>query len=162
MERVLAESRRRYWIIRGRKFVKKILHQCITCRRLRGKTETQQMADLPASRVTPFEPPFTRVGVDYFGPFMVKRGRSNVKRYGCIFTCLSIRAVHVEVSYTLDTDSFIHALERFIARRGEPKEIWSDNGTNFVGAQKELHRAIKDWNQTRIHDHLLKRDRLEV
>ncbi|KAK3895047.1 hypothetical protein Pcinc_001215 [Petrolisthes cinctipes] len=158
VERVLAESRRLYWILKGRKLVKKTVHQCITCKKLRGKTEVQQMADLPASRVTPYEPPFTRVRVDYFGPFMVKRARSKVKRYGCIFTCLSIRAVHIEVSYTLDTDSFINALERFIARRGEPKEIWSDNGTNFVGAQRELHRSIKDWNQNQIHEHLLKRE----
>ena len=147
IERVLAESRRRYWIVKGRKLVKKIVYQCITCRKLRRKTEVQQMADLPASRVTPYEPPFTRVGVDYFGPFMVKRARSEVKRYGCIFTCLSTRAVHIEVSYILDTDSFINALEKFIARQGEPKEIWSDNGMNFVGAQRELHRNIKDWNQ---------------
>lgn len=158
VERVLAESRRRYWILKGRKLVKKTVHQCITCRKLRGKTEVQQMADLPASRVIPYEPPFTRVGIDYFGPFMVKRARSKIKRYGCIFTCLSTRAVHIEVSHTLDTDSFINALERFIARRGEPKEIWSDNGTNFVGAQRELHRSIKDWNQNQIHEHLLKRE----
>ncbi|KAK4324774.1 hypothetical protein Pmani_004614 [Petrolisthes manimaculis] len=158
VERVLAESRRRYWILKGRKLVKKTVHQCITCRKLREKMEVQQMADLPASRVTPYEPPFTRVGVDYFGPFMVKRARSKVKRYGCIFTCLSIRAVHIEVSFTLDTDSFINALERFIARRGEPKEIWCDNGTNFVGAQRELHCSIKDWNQNQIHEHLLKRE----
>lgn len=158
VERVLAESRRRYWILKGRKLVKKTVHQCVICRKLRGKTEVQHMADLPAGRVTPYERPFTRVGIDYFGPFMVKRARSKVKRYGCIFTCLSIRAVHIEVSHTLDTDSFINALERFIARRGEPKEIWSDNGTNFVGAQRELHRSIQDWNQNQIHEHLLKRE----
>lgn len=158
VERVLADIRKRYWILGGRKLIKKIVHQCITCRRLRGKTEVQQMASLPESRVTPFEPPFTRVGVDYFGPFMVKRARSQVKRYGCIFTCLSTRAVHIEVAHTLDTNSFINALERFIARRGEPKELWSDNGTNFIGAQQELRRALQNWNQSQIYDHLLKKE----
>lgn len=64
--------------------------------------------------------------------------------------------------HTLDTDSCIYALERFTARRGEPKEIWSDNGTNCVGARKELQRAIKDWNQDQIHEHVVKRDCLEV
>lgn len=147
VKRVLAESRRRCWILKARRLMKKIVHQCIICKKLWGKTLIQQMADLAASRVTPYEPPFIRVGVDYFGPFMVKRGRSAVKRYSCVFTCLATRAIHVEVSHTLDTNSFINAMERFIARRGEPKEIWSNNGTNFVGAQKELCCAIKDWNK---------------
>jgi len=62
------------------------------------------------------------------------------------------------VAFSLDTDSFIHALERFIARRGELKEIWSDNGTNFVGAPQELKRAIQEWNQDQIHAHLLKKE----
>ena len=96
--------------------------------------------------------------MDYFGPFTVKRARSDVKRYGCIFTCLAIRAIHIEVAHSLSTDSFISAMERFMARRGEPKEVFSDNGTNFVGAQQELRRAIGDWNQNQIHEHLLKKE----
>ncbi len=75
------------------------------------------MADLPQDRVTPDKPPFTYVGVDCFGPFEVKWERSVVKRYGVIFTCFNIRAVHLEIAASLDTDSFIHALRRFIARR---------------------------------------------
>ena len=116
------------------------------------------VANLPESRVTPYEPCFTRVGVDYFGPFVVKRGRSELKRYGCVFTCFATRAIHIEITFTLDTDSFLHALDRFIARRGEPREIWSDNGTNFVGACKELKRAVQEWNQAKISAHLLKRE----
>ncbi|XP_069982188.1 uncharacterized protein [Penaeus vannamei] len=81
-----------------------------------------------------------------------------MKRYGCIFTCFATPAIHIEVAFSLDTDSFIHALERFIARRGEPKEIWSDNGTNFVGAPQELKKAIQEWNQDLIHAHLLKKE----
>ena len=119
---------------------------------------SQFMGDLPKDRVTPNEAPFTRVGVDYFGPFLVKRARSELKRYGCIFTCLATRAIHIEVSHTLETDSFINALQRFIARRGEPIEIRSDNGTNFTGAQVELRRALEEWNQTQIDDFLRKRD----
>ena len=79
------------------------------------------MADLPRSRVTPDQPPFTCVGIDYFGPFLVRQKRSLVKRYGAIFTCLALRAVHLEISHTLDTDSFILALRRFIARSGQVK-----------------------------------------
>ena len=72
------------------------------------------MADLAKERLTSGDPPFTNVGVDYFGPFYVRQGRSNVKRFGCLFTCLVVRAVHIEVVNSLDTDSFINALRRFI------------------------------------------------
>lgn len=77
-----------------------------------------------------------------------------MKKYGVIFTCLAIRAVHIEVASSLDTDSFINALRRFIARRGQVQELRSDNGTNFVGAERELRRAIEDWNQEKISDAL--------
>lgn len=100
------------------------------------------MADLPESRVLAEKPPFTSVGVDNFGPFQVRRGRSFVKRYGVIFTCLAIRAVHLEIAHSLSTDSFLLALRRFIARRGQVKEIYSDNGSNLTGGEKELRDAI--------------------
>ena len=116
------------------------------------------MADLPPSRIVPWEPPFTYVGVDYFGPFCVKRGRSRVKRYGVIFTCLVIRAVHVEVAHSLNTDSFLNALRRFMARRGRPKEIRSDNGTNLTSAERELKHLIREWNQEKIHECLLQQE----
>ena len=105
------------------------------CRRLHGATGQQKMADLPQNRVIPDETPFTRTGVDYFGPFEVKQGRATVKRYGVIFTCLAIRAVHLEVAASLHTDSFINALRRSIARRGQVSELRSDNRTKFVGAE---------------------------
>ncbi len=72
------------------------------------------MADLPTERITADLPPFTNVGVDYFGPIDVKRGWVCVKRYGIICTCMASRAVHLEFSYSLDTDSCINALRRFI------------------------------------------------
>ena len=80
---------------------------------------SQKMADLPKERVTPGQPLFSHVGIDYFGPFMEKQGRSQVKRYGCIFTCLTIRAVHIEIGHSLETDSFINTLRQLIARRGK-------------------------------------------
>ena len=115
------------------------------------------MADLPRPRVTPDQPPFTCVGIDYFGPFLVHQKRSLVKRYRAIFTCLALRTVHLEISHSLDTDSFSLALRRFIARRGQVKEIRSDNGTNFTGAEKELRVMISSWNQAKIHDTLLQK-----
>ena len=71
-----------------------------------------KMADLPSDRLRPHEPPFTRIGMDYFGPFDVKRGRSVVKRYDVIFTCLASQAVHIEKADSLDTDSCIDAIRR--------------------------------------------------
>ena len=68
------------------------------------------MASLPCPRVTAFERPFASTGVDYFGPFLIKQGRSQVKRYGCIFTCLAIRAIHIEVAHSLDAESFLSRL----------------------------------------------------
>ncbi|KAK0152714.1 hypothetical protein N1851_005757 [Merluccius polli] len=115
------------------------------------------MADLPSERVTPDEPPFTRVGVDYFGPFEVKSRRSGVKRYGVILTCMAIRAIHIEGAPSLDTDAFINALRRFIARCGQVRELRSDNGTNFRGAEQELKTAIEKWNQAQINDVLLQK-----
>lgn len=75
-----------------------------------------------------------------------------------IFTCLTLRAVHIEVANSLDTESFINALWRFIARRGKPEEIRSDNGGNFVRGERELREALKEWNQSQIHDFLLQRN----
>ncbi|XP_056307490.1 uncharacterized protein LOC130219206 [Danio aesculapii] len=154
-ERVLSEIRQRFWILKGRVVINQSLKSCLQCRKLRAKPQDQQMADLPDSRVTPSEPPFSRVGIDYFGPFLIKRARSEIKRYGCLFTCLTTRAIHLEIAHSLDTDSFINALQRFIARRGPPTEIRSDNGTNFVGGLRELRNAIRDWNQLKISDYLL-------
>ena len=111
------------------------------CKQLWKLSNEQKMADLPEDRVTPGKPPFSYVGVDCFGPFMVKRSRSIVKRCGVLFTCLLIRAVHIKVD-TLNTDAFINALRRFIARRGKPVQMRSDNGGNFVKGDKELREAI--------------------
>lgn len=98
----------------------------------------QMMATLPAFRITAYEPCFTYTGVDYFGPLNVKRGRSVVKRSGAIFTCLNSRAVHLEVATSLETNCFINVFRTFINRRGLPKCMYSDNGSNFVGAEKEI------------------------
>lgn len=116
--------------------------------------ESQVMADLPSDRLVPDEPPFTSVGVDYFGPFEIKRGRTMIKRYGVVFTCLTVRAVHIEVASSLDTDSCIHALRRFIARRGQVRLMRSDNGTNFVGTERELREAVQALNNAKIQDTL--------
>ena len=107
------------------------------------------MADLPTVR-TIDEPPFTNRGVNMFGPFLIQEGRKGLKRYGALFTCLSSRAVHIECTCSLETDSFIQALCRFVARRGNIRVLRSDNGSNFVGAQKELEKAYKEMDHQKI------------
>ena len=101
---------------------------------------------------------FSHVGIDFFGPLFVKRGRSAVKHYGCLFSCLTIRATHIEVAESLETDSFINALRWFISRRGMPKVIRSDNGTNLCGGERELREAVVSWNQEKIRLFLLQRN----
>lgn len=105
--------------------------------------------------MTPGKPLFTFVGVSCFGPLLVRRARSQAKRYGLLFTCLVPRAIHIEVVQSMDTDSFVNSLRRSIARRGIPEMIRSDNGTNFVGGNKELRQAIADWNDEQIYEFLL-------
>jgi hypothetical protein len=151
-EHVHSLCRENYWIINGRSSIRKILASCMHCKARRAQPSCQRMADLPSDRTTSGQPPFTCSGVDLFGPFVVKRGRTDLKRYGCIFTCLTVRAVHIEVVHSMDTDSFINALQRFICRRGQVRSIRSDNGSNFVCAAKELN-----FDQRRIHNFLQER-----
>ena len=118
------------------------------------------MADLPQSRVLPDKLPFTSVGVDYFGPLQVRRGRSLLKRYGVIFTYLALRAVHltnIEIAHSLDTDSFLLTLRRFIARRGLVSEIHADNGSNFTSGERDLRDAVLEWNQEKIYNSLVQK-----
>ena len=116
----------------------------------------QLMADLPKERLIPFEPPFTYTIVEFFGPFHVKRGQRTDKVYGCLFTCFTSRAVHMEDVSLLETDAFMQALRRFISNRGYPKEIWSNNATNFAGAEKEIWQSLRDWNQDELNERLRK------
>ena len=99
------------------------------------------MADLPEDRLEP-SPPFTYSAVDYFGPWLVKEGQKNVKRYGVLFTCLVSRAVHLETAISLDTSSFLNAYRRFIGRRGPVRQLRTDCGTNFVGSKTELQSVL--------------------
>ena len=112
------------------------------------------MADLPDNRLEP-APPFTFSAVDYFGPWYVKEGRRELKCYGVLFTCLSSRAIHLEVSNSLHTDSFLNAYCRFVCRRGPVRQVRSDQGTNFIGVMNELQQAVTELNHERIRKELL-------
>ncbi|XP_049918800.1 uncharacterized protein LOC126401515 [Epinephelus moara] len=148
-----------WWIVGGKRRVSNVIHHCVKCRRLRAPLCVQKMANLPAQRLST-DPPFTNVGLDVFGPWNVftQRTRGGVvqnKRWAVIFTCLSMRAVHIEVIESLDTSSFINSLKRFLAIRGPVKSIYSDRGTNFVCvACKEL-QIPSNINNTAVRTYLL-------
>ena len=155
LEHTLSMIREKYWIVQARISLRRVLSKCFDCKRRQASLGKQKMASLPEDRVRPSKPPFTNVGVDCFGPMFVRHGRSTVKRYGVLFTCLSVRAVHIEVVHSLDTDAFINALRRFISRRSHPQQISSDNDGNFVKGERDLREAVRDWNQQKIHEFLL-------
>ena len=146
---ILASLSTRFWIIAAREAILEQEKECAMCQKRKAKIAQQIMVPLPLNRLTTSLRAFTRVAVDFGGPFMTVQGRGNPrqKRYLCLFTCLASRAVHLEMAYGLDVDCFLNALNRMINRRGLPEEILSDNGTNFVAANKELCELIcKDQN----------------
>lgn len=132
------------WIIGGRRFVSSVTHKLVFCKRLRAKLENQIMSELPSDRLS-IDPPFAHVGMHVFGPWPVmaqktRGGHAENKRWAILFTCLSTRAVHIEVVETMTTESF----RRFSAIRGRVKTLRSDRGTNFTGACKELKLNTED------------------
>ena len=121
------------------------------------------MGQLHAARTTPPSPPFTTTGIDYAGPFTLKLGHTRkpvlVKAYLAIFVCFCTRAVHIEVVSDLTTEAFLAGLKRFISRRGLPRDIHTDNGSNFVGARNDLQDLYQFMTSTEaqrsIHSFLL-------
>ncbi|XP_055623145.1 uncharacterized protein LOC129766595 [Toxorhynchites rutilus septentrionalis] len=148
-ETIVNEVRQKFHVPRLRVEVRLIRKRCMWCRVYKTTPIAPKMGPLPAVRLEPYVRAFTYVGVDIVGPYLVKVGRRVVKRWVCLFTCLTIRAIHLEIVASLTTDSCKKAIRRFIARRGSPREIYSDNGTNFVGASRELQDEI-----SRIHSEL--------
>ena len=127
VQQVLATICERYWILKGHSTVKRALKACFVCKRQHAPLCAQQMAPLLDEQMTPDKPPFTFDGMDYFGLLNDKAGRSHLKRYGCLFTCLTSRSLHLEVAHSLTADSFIAAIQRFTSRRGVPERVNSDN-----------------------------------
>ncbi|XP_062542529.1 uncharacterized protein LOC134210504 [Armigeres subalbatus] len=137
---LLSSIREEYWPLNGRRLVHSIVRNCFRCIRHRPQPAHQQIGQLPAARVIPSRP-FSNTGVDYAGPLYMKpihKRAAPAKAYLCIFICFATKAVHLELVGDLSTQGFIAALRRFIARRGIPAHIYSDNGKNFEGAKREL------------------------
>lgn len=160
-QNLLATLRLQYWPIDGKSVVKKVIRGCVKCFRVNPRSTQFLMGDLPSARVTPSRP-FSRCGLDYCGPVLIKDGTLRspkvVKAYICVFVCFSVRAVHIELVKDLTTDSFLNCLKRFISRRGKPYEIFSDNGSNFIGAQShlsELYNFLTDeFHNDRVSQYL--------
>ncbi|XP_059048070.1 uncharacterized protein LOC131843444 [Achroia grisella] len=156
VELVMNEARQHYWILRARPTIRSIVKRCQLCRLRRATTSIPPTGDHPVSRLAHHQRPFTYTGVDFFGPLSVTVGRQHHKRYVALFTCLTTRAVHLELTTSLSTDSAISALRRMMARRGKPTEIWSDNGTNFHGADAELRRAAIEASREDAANHRIR------
>ncbi|XP_058816325.1 uncharacterized protein LOC131679602 [Topomyia yanbarensis] len=133
-----------YYIVNIDAVVRMVLSSCMWCRGRRNRPKVPQMAPLPEQRITPYLRPFRYTGVDYMGPFEVTVGRRSEKRWIALFTCFVTRAVHLEVTHRLTTQSCLMAIYRFMGRRGWPLEFFSDNGTNFQGASKELLVSFRE------------------
>lgn len=158
---MMQHIRQLYWIPKLRSGLRSFVHKCVVCVRLNARLENQLMAELPGERVQVGKP-FLHTGVDYAGPFelrMISRKGENVRRkcWIAIFVCFKTRAVHIDVVTELSAVAFIACFERFVARRGRCEKMFSDNGTCFVGTEKELRRALEHWTEKETLEHLSNR-----
>ncbi|XP_055543571.1 uncharacterized protein LOC129729114 [Wyeomyia smithii] len=154
---VVNELRQTFRIPKIRRLFQRVRTNCQECKITRAAPRPPPMGDLPAARLAAFTRPFSFIGIDYFGPMLVVIGRRTEKRRGVLITCLTIRAVYIEIAHSLDANSCIMALRNFMARRGVPIQIFSDRGTNFTAASKEvkaaqneLEAALKAMDQAKV------------
>lgn len=136
-----------FWILSPRSVIYRVIYRCIKCFKTKPKSFTPLMADLPKFRVQQMKP-FCTIGIDYAGPFSTiarkHRGAKTFKSYVCLFVCAATKAVHLELVSDLSTEAFVAAFRRFIARRGSCIRIFSDRGTNFIGAYNALNRLAQE------------------
>ena len=142
---LLSHLREKFWILKGRKSIRGILSKCVICRRHEARPVTASQPVLPEPRVRDAAV-FETTGVDLAGPLFLRDGH---KVWVCLYTCAVYRAVHLELASSLATDSFIQTFRRFVARRGRPAIVYSDNGTNFVGIDNAFGRL--DWEKISKH-----------
>ncbi|XP_062713361.1 uncharacterized protein LOC134290277 [Aedes albopictus] len=147
---IINELLQRYRIPRMKATYHAVRRNCQYCKNLQAKPQPPMMADLPQSRLATFSRPFTYMGVDYFGPILVSVGRHSEKRWGVIATCLTTRAIHLQIAHTLSTNSCVMAIRNVMARRGIPAVIYSDRGTNFQATNKELKAAIQQLDHDKL------------
>ncbi|XP_058800272.1 uncharacterized protein LOC131669426 [Phymastichus coffea] len=141
IQTTLYAIRNKFFILNGKERVRKVIRRCVECIRRKPPPTHAQMGVLPEARVDE-SPAFDHTGVNFFGPILMKekahRNRSFLKVYGCVLVCFAYKAVHIELVPDLSSHGFLTAFHRFVSRRGIPSNMYSDNGTNFVGANREL------------------------
>ncbi|XP_055918648.1 uncharacterized protein LOC129950751 [Eupeodes corollae] len=142
-ETVVNQLRKKYYIPRIRQVLKRARKLCNRCKIRMANSTPPEMAVLPEVRVEAFTPPFSNTAVDYGGPFEIVNSRKVEKRWICLFTCLVTRAIHIEIAYSCSADSFILCYRNFLCRRGSVRKMFSDRGTNFIGAEKLLKTSLK-------------------
>ena len=150
----LNHLREREIVVHVRETDKRIIKECSECKgRFRSKPLRQQMVPLPRIRLEVTMKPFTNCAVDFADPFFTVqgRGKSRVKRHLCLFLCLQTHCVHL-VAWSLETDGFLKALIRKVPRRGWPRDMLSDNGTNFVGGNNELQELVQHLDQDKFSE----------
>ncbi|XP_027841178.2 uncharacterized protein LOC114122649 [Aphis gossypii] len=155
---ILSMLNQKFWILSGWSAVRRVIFACVTCTHIKSVRPQPLMADLPAFRVQS-DRPFSHVGMDYGGSFIVKehrrRNSRTTKVYLALFICMSVKAVHLEIVYDLTTDAFFSALDRFVARRGIPSYVYSDRGSNYVGTARQLSALFRNAKeQQKISTHL--------
>lgn len=160
-KQTIAYLQQRFWILGVRSVVKVFIRRCVICFRARPTAQEQLMGNLPAERVSPSRA-FLHTAIDYAGPVWARtskgRGHKANKAWIAVFICLASKAIHLELVSDLTTDGFMAAYKRFTARRGYCSDVYCDNGTNFVGAAREMERQLqlctKDekWHEQICHD----------
>ena len=139
----LSHIRRKYWIPHGRTQVRSILLKCGTCKRFQGSPfKMPRMSSWPTSKVTR-SAPFSHTGLDYMGPLYIKEADKKRKVWICLFTCVTTRALHLEIVDDMTAEQFLMGLRRFISRRGTPSEIICDNAKQFKATKTVIDQAWK-------------------
>ncbi|GBM98976.1 hypothetical protein AVEN_182628-1 [Araneus ventricosus] len=153
-QHLLFQIRQKYCPIHGRNVCRKIVHNCVVCFKVKPKEYSQKMGNLPKERIIP-DKVFSSTGIDLCGPFLIKnkyqRKGPEIKVFVCIFICLVTKATHLEIISDLTSQSLIATLKRFISRRGKCHKIFSDNGSNMVGANRalrDLNKLVRDRNES--------------
>jgi hypothetical protein len=148
VKETLNEIRSRFWILKGRSVVRKLIHQCVVCRKIEGLPYASPEAPpLPAFRVTK-APAFSYTGIDFAGPLYVKNNQYQLggKIWLCLYTCCITRAIHLDLLYNLSFEFFFRSLKRFIARKGLPRRIITDNAKTFKGAARLIQELMNHPN----------------
>ncbi|XP_055314000.1 uncharacterized protein LOC129575097 [Sitodiplosis mosellana] len=143
------QIRQKFWILDLRNFARHLIQKCVICFKNKPVLSRQLMGSLPSHRVNDQSRPFSATIIDYAGPYDIRtsrgRGQKSYKGYVAVFTCMATKAVHLELAGDLSTQTFLHAFDRFIARRGLCHDVFSDCGTNFVGADNDMKRSQADF-----------------